>query len=56
MIKCLQCLHQTFGKISCAAKGARRPNSTLLAGSGFLCFGEYVLYRGNRRYIPYKFL
>ena len=37
----------TFGKISCAAKGARRPNSRLLAGSQALCFGEYVLYRGQ---------
>ena len=50
MIKCLQCLHQVIGKISCAAKGARRQKSPLLAGSQLLCFGEYVLYKGTNSY------
>ena len=50
MTKCLQCLLQVFGKISCAAKGARRQNSRLLASTQFLCFGEYILYKNNEIY------
>ena len=50
MIKCLQCLHLVFGKISCAAKGARRQNSRLLASTQFLCFGEYILYKSQETY------
>lgn len=34
------------GKIGCAAKGARRPKSALMAGTQFLCFGDYLLYQG----------
>ena len=45
--KMLTMLTPDLGKISCAAKGARRPSSSLLAGTQFLCFGEYVLYRGS---------
>jgi len=50
LIKCLQCLHQVSGKISCAAKGARRQNSRLLASTQFLCFGEYILYKSQETY------
>ena len=50
LIRCLQCLHQECGKISCVAKGARRQNSVLLAPSQFLCFGEYILYKGSQNY------
>ena len=50
MIKCLQYLHLVFGKISCAAKGARRPNSRLLDSTQFLCFGEYILYKSQETY------
>ena len=32
------------------AKGARRPKSLLLAGTQFLCFGEYLLYKGSNMY------
>ena len=38
------------GKIGCAAKGARRPKRLLMAGTQFLCFGEYMLYQGTCRY------
>lgn len=38
------------GKIGCAAKGARRPKSTLMAGTQFLCFGDYMLYQGASSY------
>lgn len=48
--KMLTMLTPGLGKISCAAKGARRPKSTLLAGSQFLCFGEYMLYKGANSY------
>ena len=39
-----------LGKISCAAKGARRQSSSLLAGTQFLCFGEYILYKSREIY------
>ena len=38
------------GKIGCSAKGARRPKSQLMAGSQFLCFGEYMLFKGGNTY------
>lgn len=53
--KMLTMLTPGYGKIGCAAKGARRPKSLLLAGTQFLCFGEYLLYKGSRR-ISYKFM
>lgn len=39
-----------FGKIGCAAKGARRNNSSLMAGTQYLCFGDYVIFKGNNSY------
>lgn len=48
--KMLTILTPGMGKISCAAKGARRQKSTLLAGSQLLCFGEYILYKGTNTY------
>ena len=39
-----------YGKISCVAKGARRPRSALLAGTQMFCFGEYLLYKGTQVY------
>lgn len=48
--KMLTILTPGYGKISCAAKGARRPKSILLAGTQFLCFGEYLLYKGANTY------
>lgn len=38
------------GKIGCAAKGARRPRSLLMAGTQYLCFGDYMLYKGTNSY------
>ena len=38
------------GKIGCSAKGARRTKSLLLAGTQFLCFGDFLLYKGNDIY------
>lgn len=48
--KMLTLLTPGYGKIGCSAKGARRPKSSLLAGTQFLCFGEYVLYKGSNTY------
>ncbi len=38
------------GKIGCSAKGSRRSNSSLMAGTQYLCFGDYVIYQGNNSY------
>lgn len=48
--KMLTMLTPGMGKISCVAKGARRPKSALLAGTQFLCFGEYLMYKGANTY------
>lgn len=48
--KMLTMLTPELGKISCVAKGARRPKSALLAGTQFLCFGEYIMYKGANTY------
>lgn len=39
-----------FGKIGCSAKGARRNNSALMAGTQYLCFGDYLIYKGTSSY------
>ncbi len=39
-----------YGKISCVAKGARRPKSALLAGTQMFCFGEYLVFKGSQTY------
>lgn len=38
------------GKISGAAKGARRPKSRLVAGAQLLCYSEFVLFKGKDIY------
>ena len=48
--KMLTMLTPGEGKISCVAKGARRPKSSLLAGTQYLCFGEYVMFKGQEHY------
>ncbi len=48
--KILTILTPNIGKISCVAKGAKRPKSLLMAGSQFLCFGEYILYKSQDIY------
>ncbi len=48
--KMLTMLTPNFGKISCTAKGARRPKSSLLAGTQLFCFGEYLMYKGTSTY------
>ena len=48
--KMLTILTPNLGKIGCSAKGARRPKSLLLSGTQFLCFGEYMLFKGSDTY------
>ena len=48
--KMLTMLTPGVGKISCVAKGARRPKSALLAGTQTFCFGEYLMYKGTNTY------
>ena len=48
--KMITILTPGLGQIRCAAKGARRPKSLLMAGSQFLCFADYILYKGNETY------
>lgn len=48
--KMLTILTPNLGKINCSARGARRPKSSLMAGSQFLCFGEYMLFKGSDVY------
>ena len=48
--KMITILTPGLGKIRCAAKGARRPKSLLMAGSQLLCFADYTLYKGADTY------
>lgn len=48
--KMLTVLTPNYGKISCVAKGARRQQSALLAGTQLFCFGEYLMYKGTNTY------
>ena len=48
--KMLTILTPNYGKISCVAKGARRPKSALLAGTQMFCFGEYLVYKASQTY------
>lgn len=48
--KMVTLLTPNLGKISCSARGARRTKSLLLAGTQFLCFGEYHLFKGGDTY------
>ena len=48
--KMLTMLTPAQGKISCMAKGARKPKSALLAGTQIFCFGEYLMFKGSQTY------
>ena len=38
------------GKIGCSARGARRNQSQLMAGTQYLCFGEYMIFKSSNSY------
>ena len=48
--KMVTILTPDLGKIGCAAKGARRPKSTLMSATQFLCFGDFLIYKGASSY------
>lgn len=48
--KMITILTPDLGKIGCAARGARRPKSTLMAGTQFLCFANFMIYKGVSSY------
>lgn len=48
--KMVTLLTPDLGKIGCAAKGARRPKSNLMAGTQFLCFGNFIIYKSASSY------
>ncbi len=39
-----------LGKITGVAKGARRPKSKFVAGSQFLCYSDFVMFKGRDMY------
>lgn len=45
--KVLTILTPDLGQITCYAKGARRPKSSLLAGTGLFAFSDIILYKGS---------
>jgi len=49
--KIITLLSADLGKIQVSARGARRPRSNLVAGSQFLSYCEYVLYKGRDMYV-----
>lgn len=48
--KMVTILTPDLGKIGCSARGARRPKSTLMAGTQFLCFADFIIYKGVSSY------
>ncbi len=48
--KMVTILTPDLGKIGCAARGARRPKSTLMSATQFLCFGDFLIYKGASSY------
>ena len=48
--KMVTILTPNMGKIGCAARGSRRPKSSLMAGTQFLSFGNFVLYSSPSSY------
>ncbi len=48
--KMVTILTPDLGKIGCAARGARRPKSNLMSGTQFLCFADFIIYKGTSSY------
>lgn len=45
--KIITILSGTQGKLQAAARGSRRPKSKLFAGTQFLCYSDFVLFKGR---------
>lgn len=43
-------LSKEYGKITAFAKGAKKPNSKLFAGSQIFCYGDFILFKGKNNY------
>ena len=41
---------KNFGKLTGSVKGARRPKSKFVAGAQFLCYSDFVLFKGKDMY------
>jgi len=48
--KMVTVLTPDIGKIGCAARGSRRPKSTLMAGTQFLSFSDFIIYSSPSSY------
>ena len=48
--KMLTVLTPNMGKISCIARGAKKNNSPLMAGTQYLCFSDFNLYKTKDTY------
>ena len=48
--KMVTLLTPNLGKIGCSAKGARRNKSLLLGSTQFLCFSDFMLFKGSDTY------
>ena len=48
--KMVTILTPDMGKIGCAAKGAKRQKSALMAGTQFLSFSDFIIYKGVSSY------
>ncbi len=49
--KILTVFSKDLGKISCSAKGARRPRSSYIAATQLLCYSDFVLFKGRDMYL-----
>lgn len=48
--KMLTVFTKSNGRVSVAARGARRPRSRMVAGTQLLCYSDFVLFEGKRLY------
>lgn len=48
--KMVTILTPDLGKIGCSARGARRPKSALMSGTQYLCFANFIIYKGISSY------
>lgn len=48
--KMVTVLTPDMGKIGCAARGSRRPKSSLMAGTQFLSFSDFIIYSSPSSY------